>query len=438
MYLKTYIPIARATGIILVVGTVHGWSTAFAATEKSGTKSDKILSSKTATTSLNASRKQSNQTMSRAQTSAGVNSDSKSQLMIKGANYWRKGQYRNAIKAFDSVIEIDPKNAEAYAWRGLSYYSYNDLPNARKDLVSANKLGPENLKTLTLMSELQSYDAQYKSAIASCDKILSKDATARTYFLRSNAHDRLFNFPAAQSDLTLAGNMGLSDLKWERERLSDFEWDHKHAEKDPAKRWALACSAPMFEFNNRGIESLAGAEPNAQQKAEELRTLDEWWGITSKAKLVNTITRLLNGGMHHPRWMATYRAYKENPAAFDGKEGDTKLMLVKEYGDKFGEHGIQAFDLSRVVSLCRWGYMGGFLTEGEAFELMLPAAVRIQKEYTNWDDFVTGYFVGRRFWNPFSYTDGPARVDRVIHSLKSDPNILRKIPWDTKLLYDAK
>ncbi|MBX3076891.1 DUF1266 domain-containing protein [Candidatus Obscuribacterales bacterium] len=400
MYFKTHIPIARATAIILVVGTLHGWSTAFAATEKSGTKSEEILSSKTATTSLNASRKQSNQTMSRAQTSAGVHSDSKSQLMTKGANYWRKGQYRNAIKAFDSVIEIDPKNAEAYAWRGLSYYSYNDLPNARKDLVSANKLGPENLKTLTLMSELQSYDAQYKSAIASCDKILSKDATARTYFLRSNAHARLFNFPAAQSDLTLAGNKGLSDLKWERDRLSDFEWDHKHAEKDPAKRWALACSAPMFEFNNQGIESLAGAEPNAKQKAEELRTLDEWWGITTKAELVRTITKLLNGGMHHPRWMATYRAYKENPAAFDGKEGDTKLMLIKEYGDKFGEHGIQAFDLSRVVSLCRWGYMGGFLTEGEAFELYATSGGAHPKEYYSTGMTVTG-FCGANILEPF-------------------------------------
>lgn len=359
-------------------------------------------------------------------------------LLHRAFIYKNKGAYKHAIDVFTKLISLNPKDAENYAYRGNAYFDYDDIAKARADLVVAHTMAPENLETLRLKAELQFYDGQYQWVRFNCNKILLADADASTYFLRCKANTRLFDFFAARSDLKLAQSKGWSaeDMAWYKERINNYEYDHTHAETDPAKRWALACSAPMFEFNNQGIESLAGAEPTLARRADELKRLASWWGVISKDGLIKNIEELKTQGMHNPKWMRMRAMYKQNPSQYEEQaKGDVRLMLIKQYGDKFGDAGILAFDLSRVISLCRWGYISGYLSEDEAFKLMLPAVVRIQKSYSNWDDFVDGYFVGRRFWSPHSYSDEPARVDRVQHLLKTAPGILHAIPWSTKLVY---
>lgn len=303
---------------------------------------------------------------------------------------------------------------------------------AKKTLEAAAQKNTKRDPALSKL-ELEYYACRYEAVISGCSQLLLKTENPQAYLLRSRAYIRLFDFKSAKDDLTSAEKHGLKVAGY-REDLAAYEYDHIHAETDPGKRFALACSAPMFEFNGQGFESLPGQEPTMKQSAIELQRLMKWWRIMNKTDLERTIITLTKGEMHHPVWMHLWRSYKRDPAKVEALErGSVRLALVKQYGDKFGERGSLAFDLGRVISLCRWGYVAGYFTEEEAFRMMLPAAVRIQQNYKSWDDFVESYFVGRKFWNPDSYTSDPIRVDRVIQTLTMNPNGLKKIPWDSKI-----
>lgn len=359
-------------------------------------------------------------------------------LVRRAFRYQFEDDYKKAIKDYSRVIQLNSKDAKNYAWRGLAYYDSGDIQRAREDLVVAHKLAPTSKETLLLKAELEYYDCHYEWVIYNCDRLVLPFGNPRAYFLRSEAYMRLYDFKSAKRDLKFA-EKDWKNLNWYSEDLEGYEYDHLHAETDPTKRFALACSAPMFEFNRKGFESLPGLEPSMKQSAVELSRLMKWWRILNKSDLERTISTLTKGEMHHPVWMQLWRSYKRNPEKVEALErGSTRLALVKQYGDKFGERGSLAFDLGRVISLCRWGYVAGYFNEEEAYRLMIPAAVRIQQNYKSWDDYIESYFVGRQFWNPDSYSSEPARVDRVQHTLRMNPNGLRKIPWDTKLVAPQK
>lgn len=343
---------------------------------------------------------------------------------------------RAAIKVFSRIIELDPKNVEARAQRGDSYFELDEIELAKQDLLALHAMAPEDPETLLLKAELQYYDAQYQWARHNCNKVVLAGANPKAYFIRSKSNARLFDFYAARSDIKLSESKGWTEMDWWKQRIDNFEYDHLHAEKDPAKRWVLACSAPISEYNNQGFESLPGAEPTPERREEEREKMARSWKIHNAAELKAAAVKCTNGQMCNPSWIAMREAYKKNPAYFKGqKKSSSEVQLIQKYGDKFGDRGILAYELGRVISSCRWGYTAGYLTEEEAFAIMLPAAVRIQKLYKSWDDYVESYFVGRRFWNSQIYDDDPGRTIRVQHLLTVDPNGLHKIPWNTKLVY---
>lgn len=63
---------------------------------------------------------------------------------IKGISYERLGQYKEAIKDFTRVIEIDPDNANAYFNRGCCYDSVGELDLAISDYSVALELDMRN------------------------------------------------------------------------------------------------------------------------------------------------------------------------------------------------------------------------------------------------------------------------------------------------------
>ena len=59
------------------------------------------------------------------------------------ARYWKKGESENAIRDYSEAIELDPKYADAYNYRGISYLSNGDVDNAIADYTKAIELDPE-------------------------------------------------------------------------------------------------------------------------------------------------------------------------------------------------------------------------------------------------------------------------------------------------------
>lgn len=65
-------------------------------------------------------------------------------LHNRGISYERLGNYKEAIRDFTSVIEIDPENANAYFNRGCCYDSIGELDLAISDYSVALELDMRN------------------------------------------------------------------------------------------------------------------------------------------------------------------------------------------------------------------------------------------------------------------------------------------------------
>ena len=59
---------------------------------------------------------------------------------------------------------------------------------------------------------------------------------------------------------------------------------------------------------------------------------------------------------------------------------------------------ILAWDLGRATSLIRWGYQATYLTETEAWNLLIFFGRQIQARYSSWDDYGNAYAYGRILW----------------------------------------
>jgi hypothetical protein len=60
---------------------------------------------------------------------------------------------------------------------------------------------------------------------------------------------------------------------------------------------------------------------------------------------------------------------------------------------------ITAWDYGRYLSLCRWGYICGYITEEEAWKMIFPAARYLQESYASWNEYAEDYLRGREFWS---------------------------------------
>lgn len=73
--------------------------------------------------------------------------------------------------------------------------------------------------------------------------------------------------------------------------------------------------------------------------------------------------------------------------------------LNKELGEKWGKRGIMAWDLFRVSNLAQWGYMAGYLTYNEALAAAEPAARKLQKNFSSWEEAYDNYVDGHVWWS---------------------------------------
>lgn len=82
-----------------------------------------------------------------------------------GINAFLHGAYQKAIDCFDHVLDIDPKNARAYANRGDVHYECGEYEEALNDYEMAVFCGSREAASLRdeLKSELAALKKQQKS-----------------------------------------------------------------------------------------------------------------------------------------------------------------------------------------------------------------------------------------------------------------------------------
>jgi hypothetical protein len=105
--------------------------------------------------------------------------------------------------------------------------------------------------------------------------------------------------------------------------------------------------------------------------------------------------------------------------------------LKDQYYSQLGSKSILAWDLVRYVSLCRWGYLAGYISDTEAWDRIMPAALRLQQTFASWQDMQTDFLIGREFWSMSqSMQTGPVYRDLYERFLRETDSPWNLNPWN--------
>ncbi|MBX9573289.1 MAG: DUF1266 domain-containing protein [Candidatus Obscuribacterales bacterium] len=207
-----------------------------------------------------------------------------------------------------------------------------------------------------------------------------------------------------------------------------------------AHRWALASTALLTENNGHSHDLLWCTEATTTNIATEKRMLYEWWGITSRADLLETLSTLMSAGTRSsfeemvklaPDSAAVAKA-KDALNPKERAEFEDRLKIVREYGPKLGFKSLLGWDYARYIALCRWGTLCSYLSQEEAWSKIMPAARLLQNSFSSWADLGENYLIGRRFWLPQDKSNDNYKT--IYSKLLSNPSSPWKtIPWSTDL-----
>ena len=209
---------------------------------------------------------------------------------------------------------------------------------------------------------------------------------------------------------------------------------------------ALAFSAVLDSRNGYLHSTLSVTNENSmdpRQRGLVQQTLSQAWGIHTRTELLAMLDKLQSGevGSRHGYWdirHALLEAKMENYGPMiNSSENDEAARILIVATHLFPLKGktmpIIAWDFGRYIFLCRTGYDAGFLTEGEAWSRILPAARLLQSAYSSWSEFAADYLVGRNFWNPSTAAENND-IRFYITMMNCPPyGLWSTVPWSQSL-----
>ena len=171
---------------------------------------------------------------------------------------------------------------------------------------------------------------------------------------------------------------------------------------------AVALSAIMMEINNHNYDSLPIYPADKGDEESVINDiLSRDWGINNREDLIASIEYMreasssksmervmaaLEGDDSVPLWE---RAYRQDLSLNNHRR---LYALISHPG--YFDHRLQnAWDWGRGVSLVRWGYTAGYITEEESWGYLDDFLQKIRKDYKSWEDFGQFYVLGRYYWS---------------------------------------
>lgn len=216
----------------------------------------------------------------------------------------------------------------------------------------------------------------------------------------------------------------------------------KRDKERDVKAWALGCAAVLTERNHDSHNLLGGCGVNKRNIKKKKGLLSGSWGINNREDLLDTLRTLDKAGHRKSfeEWGKCIESLSEEEyqKLLDNHKGNQEelqdIMIVKKYYEELGEKSLFGWDYGRYISLCRWGYVVGYISEEEAWAKIVPVAGMLQEKFDSWEDLGRNYLIGRQFWsykmtkkNGYLYEDAYQRL----FDMPSSP--WNKYPWDMDL-----
>jgi hypothetical protein len=216
---------------------------------------------------------------------------------------------------------------------------------------------------------------------------------------------------------------------------------HDPALMQARRGWALGCAAVLTERNHDSHTLLAGCDLTEKNKAEKRVLLSDAWGIKNRNDLFATLVSLENEG-HRADFEAVGRLvtklsqseYEKLLAAEDQPEAISKMEIARAYYPLLGEKSLYGWDYSRAICLCRWAHVAGYISEEEAWVMIMPLARRLQEKFDSWEDLGRNYLIGRQFWSHAeTIKSGWQCEDAQQRLLDMRDSPWNRYPWDLDL-----
>jgi len=206
---------------------------------------------------------------------------------------------------------------------------------------------------------------------------------------------------------------------------------------------ALAFAAIIARINHEPFEVLADVPITDELKKSTQKLLSDWWQVNSRIQLLDTLQWQENGGHRKILWEKC-NTLRSVPIE---KLPDELVRGVKDK-DEFNRNlvaalslrapkrkvlDITAWDYGRYISLCRWGYVSGYISEQEAWEHIMPVARFLQASYSSWDEYADDYLRGREFWSLNQTIQAGTLNRETVKSLLVADGLWHKTAWDAPL-----
>jgi tetratricopeptide (TPR) repeat protein len=137
--------------------------------------------------------------------------DAKTHL-LKGYRLHRQKSYTEALEELNKAIDVDPRNAEAYYWRGRTLVSLGRLDQGVDDFKAAVKFKPDYSEAYDHLGWLAAKQGQVNEAIAYLTKSIEfKPENAWAFYNRSRLFFDKGDVSNAMKDAEKACSLGYQD-----------------------------------------------------------------------------------------------------------------------------------------------------------------------------------------------------------------------------------
>ncbi|MBV8887365.1 MAG: tetratricopeptide repeat protein [Chroococcidiopsidaceae cyanobacterium CP_BM_RX_35] len=138
-------------------------------------------------------------------------------LLRQGGDKYKKGDYQGAIADYTKALQLNPKSAEAYNYRGNARLNLRDKQGAIADYDQAIKLNPNYADAFNDRGDGRSALGDNQGAITDYDQAIQIDPNyAKAYANRGSVRSTLGDKQGALADLqqaaTLAQQQGNTEL----------------------------------------------------------------------------------------------------------------------------------------------------------------------------------------------------------------------------------
>src|SRR3989338_1076402 len=104
-----------------------------------------------------------------------TSADSGKQMVRRGEEHYKKGQFDLAIAVFSEAIAANPKNADAYMGRGNTYFGKGKYDEAISDFTKAVQLKPKYMYAYINRAMAYFRKKQFDEAVADVSKAIAID-----------------------------------------------------------------------------------------------------------------------------------------------------------------------------------------------------------------------------------------------------------------------